>query len=97
MARVHLSRLPGDRVQVVDGERRVGLDLTALPSYVSGREAVDPPRWVWDDTARWYTPLLAAGVRVERCTEDAKGRQVGQELAVLLAQRPWGRRVGLYR
>jgi DNA polymerase-1 len=25
------------------------------------------PRWVWDDTARWYPPLLAAGVRVERC------------------------------
>lgn len=25
------------------------------------------PRWVWDDTARWYPPLLQAGVRVERC------------------------------
>ena len=24
------------------------------------------PRWVWDDTARRYPPLLAAGVRVER-------------------------------
>jgi DNA polymerase-1 len=67
MARVHLSRLPGDRVQVVDGERHDVLDVTALPSYVSGREAVDPPRWVWDDTARWYAPLLAAGVRVGRC------------------------------
>ena len=22
---------------------------------------------MWDDTARWYPPLLAAGVRVERC------------------------------
>jgi DNA polymerase-1 len=28
-----------------------------------------PPRWVWDDTARWYPPLLAAGVRVERCVD----------------------------
>ena len=46
MARVHLSRLPGDRVRVVDGERHDVLDVTALPSYVSGREAVEPPRWV---------------------------------------------------
>ncbi len=27
----------------------------------------DHPRWVWDDTARWYPELLAARVRVERC------------------------------
>ncbi|QGQ18315.1 bifunctional 3'-5' exonuclease/DNA polymerase [Cellulomonas sp. JZ18] len=26
-----------------------------------------PPRWVWDDTRTRYPPLLAAGVRVERC------------------------------
>jgi DNA polymerase I len=25
------------------------------------------PRWVWDDTARWYPALLAAGIRVKRC------------------------------
>ncbi|GAB3129508.1 bifunctional 3'-5' exonuclease/DNA polymerase [Glaciibacter psychrotolerans] len=24
------------------------------------------PRWVWDDTARWYPQLLAAGIRVQR-------------------------------
>jgi DNA polymerase I len=28
---------------------------------------VDAPRWVWDDTARWYPALLAAGVRLRRC------------------------------
>ncbi len=47
-----------------------GLELAAadLPAYVREREAGDePPRWVWDDTARWYPPLLAAGVRVQRC------------------------------
>ncbi|WP_029145493.1 bifunctional 3'-5' exonuclease/DNA polymerase [Microbacterium luticocti] len=26
-------------------------------------------RWVWSDTARWYSPLLAAGVRVGRCRD----------------------------
>jgi DNA polymerase-1 len=26
-------------------------------------------RWVWSDTAQWYPPLLAAGVRVERCVD----------------------------
>ena len=67
MSRVHLSRLPGERVRVLDGGSTDVLDITALPSYVSGREAVDAPRWVWDDTSRWYAPLLAAGVRVERC------------------------------
>lgn len=25
------------------------------------------PRWVWDDTSRWYPVLLAARLRVERC------------------------------
>lgn len=37
-----------------------------LPATVAEREA-DRPRWVWDDTSRRYPPLLAAGVRVERC------------------------------
>ncbi len=29
----------------------------------------DHPRWVWDDSSRWYPILLAAGVRVERCVD----------------------------
>ncbi|MCF6379511.1 bifunctional 3'-5' exonuclease/DNA polymerase [Nocardioides KLBMP 9356] len=67
-ARVHLSRLPGERVRVVDGDHTEVLDPAALPSYVAGREAHgDEPRWVWDDTARWYPALLEAGVRVARC------------------------------
>ena len=37
-----------------------------LPATVAAREA-DDPRWVWDDTSRRYPPLLAAGVRVQRC------------------------------
>ncbi len=37
-----------------------------LVDAVRRREA-DHPRWAWDDTARRYPALLAAGVRVERC------------------------------
>lgn len=69
MPRVQLSRLPGERVLVTAGGVEEQLDLAALPAYVRARED-DPelvPRWVWDDTARWYPPLLAAGVRVARC------------------------------
>ena len=37
-----------------------------LPGFVAERPHT---RWVWDDTTRWYPQLLAAGVRVERCTD----------------------------
>ena len=68
MTRLSLSRLPADRVLVVEADSRTDLYLTDLPALVAQREAQDDrPRWVWDDTARWYPGLLAAGVRVERC------------------------------
>lgn len=41
----------------------------ALASAVAGREAAGHPRWVWDDTARWYPSLLADGVRIERAVD----------------------------
>lgn len=51
------------------GEERVERDR--LPEAVAAQEAAradgSAPRWVWDDTARRYPPLLRAGVRVERC------------------------------
>ncbi|MBN1092905.1 bifunctional 3'-5' exonuclease/DNA polymerase [Blastococcus sp. TML/M2B] len=51
-----------------DGVLRVPAD--ALPEAVAAREAgPEPVRWVWDDTTRWYPALLAAGVRVARCTD----------------------------
>lgn len=37
-----------------------------LAARVAGLEAAHAPRWVWDDTRRWYPALLEAGVRVER-------------------------------
>lgn len=49
---------PGRRAVVAAGD---------LPAAVARREADDGPRWVWDDTARRYPALLAAGVRVRRC------------------------------
>jgi DNA polymerase I len=62
-----LSRLPDDRVRAVTDAGAHEIAAADLASYVGEREAgADRPRWVWDDTARWYPPLLAAGVRVER-------------------------------
>ncbi len=75
MTRVSLSRLPGDRVLVVDGGVEREVAVADLPAYVRAREA-DAPRWVWDDTARWYPPLLAAGVRVERCHDLRLGHHL---------------------
>src|SRR5690606_6150904 len=57
---------------------RTEVETASLPDAVARREAGGPgdgpqgvpdaaPRWVWDDTARRYPPLLAAGVRVARC------------------------------
>jgi DNA polymerase-1 len=69
--RVRLSRLPGERVALArdDGAAPAELALADLPAYVAAVEGADGPRprWVWDDTARWYPTLLDAGVRVERC------------------------------
>jgi DNA polymerase-1 len=67
MTRVHLSRLPGERVLVTDETGDAEVLLVDLPEVVGDREARDAPRWVWDDTARWYPSLLAAGLRVRRC------------------------------
>ena len=44
--------------------RRVSGDR--LAEVVAGIEQQEGPRWVWDDTERWYPDLLAAGVRVRR-------------------------------
>jgi len=75
MTRVSLSRLPGDRVQVVDGGTEREVTVADLAAYVEGRE-LDAPRWVWDDTARWYPPLLAAGIRIQRCHDLRLGHHL---------------------
>jgi DNA polymerase-1 len=44
------------------------ISVAEMPAWVAAREP-ERPRWVWNDTSRWYPPLLAAGVRVERCVD----------------------------
>ncbi len=44
------------------------VDREFLPATVARLEA-SRPRWVWDDTSRWYAKLLDDGVRVERCVD----------------------------
>ncbi len=75
MTRIRLSRLPDDRVLAGDGDQESVLSLADLAAYVRSRE-VGAPRWVWDDTARWYPSLLAAGVRVARCHDLRLGHHL---------------------
>ncbi|TFB58191.1 bifunctional 3'-5' exonuclease/DNA polymerase [Cryobacterium sp. Hz7] len=71
---VHLlaSRTGNGEILVLslDAEGNVAGPALRLPShefpgYVLGQER-DRPRWVWEDTARIYPLLLAAGIRVHR-------------------------------
>jgi DNA polymerase-1 len=72
-----LSAAPGDSVILTplndDGTaaglaERVGrADLPASVEAAESNDGGPRPRWVWRDTATAYAPLLAVGVRVERC------------------------------
>ncbi|MCA1005483.1 bifunctional 3'-5' exonuclease/DNA polymerase [Rhodococcus hoagii] len=62
-------------------------------------EAAERPRWVWEDTARVYQPLLAAGVRVERCHDLALTGALLETRAgryVPVAETPLDDRLGLF-
>ncbi len=50
-----------------DGEP-MRVDESGLPAFVAAHDAPGV-RWVWDDTARWYPAVLAAGGRVGRCVD----------------------------
>ncbi len=63
---------------------------TELASAVAEREA-EHPRWVWTDTAQWYPPLLAAGVRVERCHDLRLVDALLAGIAGTAPSREWGR------
>ncbi|WP_394768929.1 bifunctional 3'-5' exonuclease/DNA polymerase [Lacisediminihabitans sp.] len=73
---MHVCLFPtpeGVVLQAIDDDGRASEDsrtvpLDALAEAVAPLEA-ERPRWVWDDTSRWYPTLLAAGVRIERCVD----------------------------
>ncbi|MEJ8285679.1 bifunctional 3'-5' exonuclease/DNA polymerase [Curtobacterium citreum] len=50
------------------GGEPIRLDEPGLPAFVAAHDAPGV-RWVWDDTARWYPAVLAAGGRVGRCVD----------------------------
>ena len=58
---------PLDESANATGERRE-LGASSLAGAVAELET-EHPRWVWDDTTRWYPRLLAEGVRIERCVD----------------------------
>ena len=69
-----LVRRANDTVLLVDILDDAGTPLEAsrrltVPEFGSFVGSVDSgsPRWVWEDTARIYPALLAAGIRVQRC------------------------------
>ncbi|MBF4462096.1 MULTISPECIES: bifunctional 3'-5' exonuclease/DNA polymerase [unclassified Rathayibacter] len=52
-----------------------GHGTAALAAWVGSREG-EQPRWVWDDTSRWYPALLGAGVGVARCHDLRLARAI---------------------
>ncbi|MBN9606843.1 MAG: bifunctional 3'-5' exonuclease/DNA polymerase [Actinomycetales bacterium] len=62
---------------------RVAAD--GLAEAVRRREAAGPVRWVWESSARHYPPLLAAGVRVERCHDLRLARRILRSAPALRA------------
>lgn len=60
------ERGPSGRLDVVAVETIVATDLARRVAALEGDHS---PRWVWDDTPRWYPRLLDAGVTVARCVD----------------------------
>ncbi|MET0725906.1 MAG: bifunctional 3'-5' exonuclease/DNA polymerase [Leifsonia sp.] len=48
----------------------------AVAARIAAEEASVAPRWVWDDTGRWYPALLGAGVRVARAHDLRLSRAI---------------------
>lgn len=76
---------PLDSAGAEVGERRV-VDGAELASAVAGLES-EHPRWVWDDTSRWYGVLLDHGVRVERCVDLRLSHAILRNSALTAASR----------
>ncbi|GAA2239418.1 bifunctional 3'-5' exonuclease/DNA polymerase [Herbiconiux moechotypicola] len=72
------------------GERMIVARTDLAPLIGRLEHELSHPRWVWDDTARWYPALLAAGVRVERCV-DLRLCHAILRASELTAQTPFAR------
>ncbi len=57
-----------DRTGAAFGERII--PAAGLPGFVRAAEQ-GHPRWAWRSSRDWYPPLLAEGVRIERCRDLA--------------------------
>ena len=62
---IALQRLADDGA--LDGDAQVVAETDFAPAVAAFER--QHPRWVWDDTSRWYARLLEAHVRVERCVD----------------------------
>ena len=62
---IALQRLADDGA--LDGDAQVVAEVDFAPAVAALER--QHPRWVWDDTSRWYARLLEAHVRVERCVD----------------------------
>ncbi|SJM60892.1 DNA polymerase I [Frigoribacterium sp. JB110] len=74
---VALKRTSGSPTEI--GRRP--LAHAELPAWVAARESEARDggrhvRWVWSSSSVWYPPLLASGVRVERCTDLRLSRTI---------------------
>ncbi|QEO10223.1 bifunctional 3'-5' exonuclease/DNA polymerase [Protaetiibacter larvae] len=54
---------------------RQRIPAAGFAQWAASRER-EHPRWLWDDTQRWYPALLAAGVRIERCVDLRLSRAI---------------------
>ena len=68
---IALRRVSGGVIAIElsdDGIPGAATPVEDLAAFVAAREP-ERPRWVWNDTAAWYPPLLDADVRVDRCID----------------------------
>ena len=66
---MHIVVSPGRARTFDDDGTPVSDEPFSHLSLLVQRREPERPRWVWDDTRRWYPQLLAAGLRVERCVD----------------------------
>lgn len=86
-----VDRRPEGVALVDDAGSETLVPEAGFAAAVAEREA-EHPRWVWTDTAQWYSALLAAGVRVERCHDLRLVEAILAGIEGRPPRRDWGRR-----